>query len=280
MIVVFIATPAGVVHYGPFTPAQRSPTSLTWAVPATLPLGNGFATVVIVNTDQGFIQSNPQSQLLHGAASANLPTILAVNGVACRPADPGVPLASIETALAPGSTATITGTGFNAALVNLFSPTAAHGPLVPLAGATATRLQVVIPAAVPTGPGALQLVNNPYAGNVMSNAVSVALGARLTITAVTQSGPVVTVTGTGFSPASVLNLFNRQGSGVVNIGGLGPAGPRIPLTVVSSTELRFTVPSGAQSGPAYVQVLNPPFIDFSSTGGDPDGAFMLSNPGA
>jgi hypothetical protein len=277
VVVLFVATGAAVDVRGPFTPTQRTATSLTWQVPANISLGYGFATVVVVNTDQGYIQSNPQSQLLHGAAAANIPTIMAINGVACRPADPGVPVANVETTVAPGSVVTITGTGFSAPLVGLFSTVGSYA-LAPLTGVTSTRLQAVVPNDLPTGPGVFQVVNSPYVGNVVSNSVSVVLGARLAIHSVVQSGAVVTVNGAGFSSASVIALFNLQGSTVVNLGGFGPNGPRIPLTIVSPTQLRFTVPPAAVDGPAYVQVLNPPFIPYSSTGSDPDGAFTIDAP--
>ena len=49
----------------------------------------------------------------------------------------------------------------------------------------------------------------------------------------------------------------------------------IPLQFISSTELRFDRPAGAQSGPAFVEVLNPPYIPYSSSGNDPDGGFVF-----
>src|SRR5690606_934389 len=132
---------------------SRTSTSLTWIVPATVPLGNGFVTLHIVNRDQGYIVSNEQSQLLRGAATANIPTILSINGAAVRPADPTIPLAFVENVLAPGSIATIGGTGFRAPLVNLFTAAGNLGPLAPSAGGTATSIRVVVPANAPTGPG-------------------------------------------------------------------------------------------------------------------------------
>jgi hypothetical protein len=51
---------------------------------------------------------------------------------------------------------------------------------------------------------------------------------------------------------------------------------KIPLTVVNSTQVTFTKPSGAVPGPSYVQMLNPPFTPFTSSGSDPGGAFMLN----
>jgi hypothetical protein len=276
VIMLFIAMPGGAQSAGPFVPLSRSATALVWTIPATVPLGNGFGSVVVVNTDRGFASSNAQSQLLYGAASANLPTLQAVNGVALAAADPGAPLAYVQTVLTAGATMTLTGSGFNAPLINLFTIAGAPGPLVPLSGGSSTAVRVVVPAGVATGPGALQIVNAPYAGNVMSNAVSVPIGAAIGITRVTQAGALVTVDGTGFCPSTVLNLFNRQGTGTINLGGINAAGaPRIALTSVTATRLTFSVPPGAASGPAYVQAINPPFIADSSTGGDPDGAFTL-----
>ena len=279
VIVLFIAQASGAQSFGPYFPTSITPTSMTWLPPASIPLGSGFVTMVVVNTDQGYRQSNAQSQLLFGAAGANIPTITAVNGIALTPADPSVPLAVVETVIAKGSTVTLTGTGFNGALVNLFTSTGNAGPLTPLAGASATQLQVVVPSSAPTGPGSFQVVNSPYTGNVLSNAVSVPIGALLTVSSVTQSGSTVTVNGTGFSVLTVINLFNKQGAGAVNLGGLNPGGSaKIPLTVVSDTRFTFAVPAGAVTGPAYVQVLNPPFIASSSSGNDPDGAFFLTAP--
>ncbi len=277
VVMLFVATASGATAHGPLTPSARSATSLSVPLPASIPLGNGFATVLVINTDQDYVQSNPQSQLLRGMASANLPTILSLNGVGVRPADPSIPTAHVETVVVPGATLTIGGSGFNGALVNLFSAAGAHGPLAPLPGASAAQLQVTVPAGVPTGPGALQVVNSPYVGNVVSNAVSAPIGAVVGITAVGQTGAVVTVDGTGFSSRSVINLFNRQGAAVPNLGGLDAGGtPRIPLTLISPQRFTFVVPNHAVSGPSYVQVLNPPYIPYSSSGNDPDGAFALA----
>jgi hypothetical protein len=279
VIQLFVATAGGTVIQGPFTPSARSATSLTWNVPASMPQGNGFATVVVVNTDQGFIQSNPQSQLVQGSAASNIPTIRSVNGVTVHAVDATVPLAFVETVVPQGATIAIGGTGFNAPLVNLFTATGNFGPLVPLAGGSATNLQVVVPAGAPTGPGSFQIVNSPYTGNVVSNAVSVPIGALVTITSVTQTTGVVTVNGTGFSTVSVINMFaGASGGGVANFGGLGASGPNLPLTVTSPNQFSFNKPSGAVAGPAYIQVLNPPYIPYSTSGSDPDGGFTLTFP--
>ena len=135
---------------------------------------------------------------------------------------------------------------------------------------------LVVELSLPTGPANVQVVNSPYSGNVQSNSVSAVVGARPTITSVSLAGNEVTVLGTGFSCLSVINLFNTQGAGVVNLGGLNGSGQRvIPLQFMSPTELRFDIPAGAQSGLAFVEVLNPPFIPYSSSGNDPDGAFVI-----
>lgn len=276
VVKLFVATSTGPVAYGPYTPATVSPSILTVDVPASVALGNGLGSVMIVNTDQGFVESGPQSQLLYGYPPANIPTITAVNGVALRPADPSVPAANVETLVTAGSTVTLTGTGFNGPLVNLYTASGNVGPLAPLAGGTSTQIQVTVPGGTQTGPGSFQAVNNPYTGNVLSNAVSVPIGALVTITSVQQNGATVTVNGTGFCSLTVINLFNKQGENVVNLGGLNPDGsPKVPLNVVSPTQFTFQRPAVAVAGPAYVQAINPPFITFSSSGNDPDGAFAF-----
>jgi hypothetical protein len=274
VIQLFVATSSGTVAFGPYTPTSRTTTSLTFSpLPASIALGNGFGTVVVINTDQNYRTSNSQSALLLGSSSANIPSITQIRGVALRPVDIGVPLATVETVVTQGSTVTIAGTGFNAPLVNLFTADGNAGPLTPLPGGSATQIQVVIPSDTPTGPGSFQVVNSPYTGNVLSNAVSVPIGALVSISSVTQSGTTVTIRGTGFSTTSLINLFN--GPSGTNIGGLTAQGPRIPLTFISSTELRFQVPRSAVAGSSYVQVLNPPYIAYSSSGSDPDGTFSL-----
>jgi hypothetical protein len=75
---------------------------------------------------------------------------------------------------------------------------------------------------------------------------------------------------------TVINLFNTQAGGAVNLGGLGPGGAaKIPLTLISSDEFTFTKPASAVAGPAYVQALNPPFLAFTSSGNSPSGSLVL-----
>jgi glucose/arabinose dehydrogenase len=281
VVELFVGTASGPAAHGPFVPDAWSAGSLTWSVDPGIALGNGFGTVQVVNTDQGYAASNLRSQLLYGAGGANIPTIFSVDGIGLRPADPSTPTANVETVVVQGATVTIGGSGFSDPLVNLFTAEGSEGPLTPLDGGSSTRIQVVIPPTAPTGPGSLQVVNSPYTGNVVSNAVSLPIGARIDINGVSQTATTVTAVGTGFSSRTVVNLFNGQGGGAVNLGGLDAGGnAKIPLTSVSATRLTFEVPAAAADGPAFVQLLNPPFIPFSSTGNDPDGAFHLVVPGS
>ena len=112
-------------------------------------------------------------------------------------------------------------------------------------------------------------MNSPYSTQTASNAVSVPLGARVTITSVTQQGSNIIVNGTGFCVLSRINLWNTYSTGSAFFG------PQIQITLQSDTQLSFPIPSGAQPGSAYLQVLNPPFIPFAHSGADPDGAFAI-----
>jgi hypothetical protein len=267
---------------GGFVPTAFTSSTLTWSVPATIPLGQGSGSLFVVNTDQGFTTSNTVCTLIFGSAAANIPTITGVNGTPLGACDPGAPVAHADTVIAAGSTVTISGTGFNSPGVNLFGVDLLnpgqiknYGPLFPLPGATATSFQIEIPADLAAGSASFQVVNSPYAGNVQSNSVSVVAVAQVTISSVSVAGGEVTILGTGFSPLSVINLFALQGGAVVNFGGLNGSTPNIPLTFVDSTELRFTRPGGAEAGAAFVEVLNPPYISFSSSGNDVDGSFSF-----
>jgi hypothetical protein len=64
--------------------------------------------------------------------------------------------------------------------------------------------------------------NKGIAGNyaAKSNAVSVPIGAPISVLSVTQAGCMIKVNGTGFSKLTVINFFNLQGAVVVNLGGL------------------------------------------------------------
>jgi tRNA (mo5U34)-methyltransferase len=106
--------------------------------------------------------------------------------------------------------------------------------------------------------------------------VAVKAPAALSVDKVTQEGASIFVLGSGFTHDTAINLFCKSGERDVNLGGLDPEGtPLIPVTVHSPTLLSFTVPEAAQPGPAYVQALNPPFIDNLSSGTGPGGSFEL-----
>lgn len=101
--------------------------------------------------------------------------------------------------------------------------------------------------------------------------MSVVLGARISVTSVTQVGSTITVNGSGFSTQTVINFFNNG----TNLGGFDSSwAPKIPLTLIDSTRFTFTKPAGAVAGPAFVQAVNPPFTSFTASSGD-GGAFTL-----
>ena len=77
----FVSTASGPITTGPLTPTARTPELLTVDVPASTPLGEGFASVVVVNTDTGFKMSNPAHALLQGTADAGIPIITDIDGV-------------------------------------------------------------------------------------------------------------------------------------------------------------------------------------------------------
>jgi alpha-tubulin suppressor-like RCC1 family protein/sugar lactone lactonase YvrE len=275
VINLWVATASGVSVNGPLVPAASTPTALVWEIPAEVALGNGFASLQVINTDEGYTTSNVVSALLEGDPGHNIPTILAIDDEPLAAVTPGVNLAHVDTVIAGGATVTLVGMGFSSPLVNLFTADGNIGPLVPLPGGTASVIQVRLPASAPVGPANFQVVNAPFAGTVVSNAVSAVIGSIPEITRVEVAGTTVTVIGLGFSRLSVINLYNRQGTGVVNLGGFGPLGPNVPLTFVDDTRFSFTRPAGAAAGNAFLEVLNPPFIRFSSSGNDPDGGFVL-----
>ncbi|MGO9057216.1 MAG: hypothetical protein ACLQU2_07480, partial [Candidatus Binataceae bacterium] len=116
---------------------------------------------------------------------------------------------------------------------------------------------------------------------IKSNAVSVPIGTSVTVTSIKQTGCTVTVDGTGFAVTgpglpdlTVINLFNQQAGGAVNLGGISGGAAKIPLRVATSTEFTFSLAgTGFVPGPSYVQVLNPPFLPFTSSGNGSGGAF-------
>ena len=286
---LFVSTSGGVINAGPLIPAARTlPTQLTVDIPATTPLGKGFADVQVVNTDKGFLVSNAVPALLEGAAAAGIPSITSINGVglAATSSDPSYATDNVETVVPQGLTVKLGGGGFdvaNGAAVDLFCacPGGKIATIFLSPGdprLTAAQLSVVIPAGTPTGPGSFVVSNAGAAKDFAkkSNAVSVPIGQQITLTSVVQAGSTITVTGTGFSTLTVINFFNLQPKGVVNLGGLGAGGSaNIPLSLVNSDKFTFSKPAGSVPGPAYVQALNPPFVPFTSSGNSPAGALTL-----
>ncbi len=157
----FVATSGGPVNAGPLTPSFTSASLLTVPVPASVPLGQGFVAVQVVNTDQGFKASNLGSALLQGAAGAGIPTLNSINGVglAATSSDPNFATNNVQTVIVQGSSVRLGGTGFDAAhgvAVNVFCACVGGkiGPLFvgPGNGLTSTSLSITVPASVPTGP--------------------------------------------------------------------------------------------------------------------------------
>jgi pseudomonalisin len=286
----FVATSNGAVNAGPLTPSVITPTMLTVPVPSTVTLGQGFVSVQVVNTDLGFKASNVKSALLQGSAAAGIPTVTSINGkgLAATSSDPRYATNNVETVITQGSSVNVGGTGFDstngvAVLVFCACPPSGRLPTIFIGGGSpglsSSLLTFTLPTATPTGPVSLMVVNSGPGGGFdkASNAVSVVAGAAISVTSVSQAGSTITVHGTGFSTLTVINFFNTQSGGVVNLGGLGAGGtPMIPLSVSSSTMFSFNKPAGAANGASYVQAFNPPFVPFSSSGNGPGGAFTLN----
>jgi hypothetical protein len=235
---------------------------------------------------RGYTKSNFVSALLQG--SPGIPSLTSINGVelAATSSDPRYAANNVETVVKPGTVVTLGGKFFDSSMVavNLFCacPGGKVGPFyVSGSDLTPTSISFVLPAsgsnAPSTGPGSFVVINSGGGSFAFaSNAVSVPIGEALTVTSVTQTGDSITVAGSGFSSLSVINFFNQQGTATVNLGGLGSMGaPKIKLSLLGSDQFTFTRPSGAVAGPAYVQVVDPPFVPFASSGGGPGGAFTL-----
>lgn len=276
VVKLFVSAPQGLLDLGPYPATNVTPSSFDFEIPAEVELGNGIASIYVVNTDENYIASNSVSTNLAGNPINNQPTILEINGIPVSPPDPSIPTNNVETVLPQGSTITVTGEGFNNPGLSLFNASG-NVALWPTSW-TPTEFQVTIPPEIPTGPGALQVVNAPYSGNVKSNAVSVPIGALITLDSVTQEGATIRLRGTGFSTLTAMNFFNAQGDGtVVNLGGLNGGGTSaIPVNFISPGEITIQVPAGAVNGPSYIMTINPPWIQYNSSGDSPNGAFTLT----
>jgi Subtilase family len=280
---MFVATATGPINQGPFTPASpHSSTLLTVTIPDSVTLGQGFASVQVVNTDEGFKVSNPAYALLQGSAAAGIPTIDKINGVAlaATSSNPDYATNNVQTVVVPGDTLMLGGSGFSLAgvEVDVFCACPPHDLLkYDVTPSSSTLVSFPLPGsgamAPPTGPASFQVVNlNNFRG---SNAVSAPVGATISVTSVMQSGSKITVNGTGFSTLTAINFFNTQNGVVKNLGGYVDGKPAITLTLISHDQFTFEVPPGAQPGASYVQAINPPFTPYSDSGSDPGGAFTL-----
>ena len=294
MVNFFVATSSGTVNEGPLKPASVTSSLMTVNVPASIPLGEGVVALQVVNTDQGYSSSNITTALLLGSASAGFPSLTAINGVglAATSTNPNYAADNVETVVPLGSQVTLKGTGFdtvNGVAVDVFCAAGKVGPFFLNPGnpaLSANSIMLTLPAsgpnALPVGPASFVISNKGIDGlySKKSNAVSVPMGRRIQVMSVTQQGKTLIVDGTGFSTLTLINFYASKGGPVVNLGGTVNGVAAIAITLVSSTELRFAVPAGAVAGPAYVEALNPPFVPFTTTAGDPNGAFILMNTSA
>ncbi len=278
------------VNFGPLTPSTFGATALTVPVPATISLGEGVTGVQVINTDRAYAASNMVTAQLFGNPAAGFPNLTGIDGVGLAANSTSFFTDNVETVVVQGKVVKLSGNGFDTVYgvaVDLFCA-CSGGKVGPFflnpgdAGLNSTSISFTVPSSgtktPQTGPGSFVVSNAGSAKSYSkrSNAVSVPIGQRISVTSVTQSGSVITVNGTGFSTVTVINLFNTQGTAVVNLGGYNSGGrANIPLTVIGPTRFTFNRPAAAQPGASYVQALNPPFVPYSSSGNDPGGGFSL-----
>jgi hypothetical protein len=299
----FVATATGTMNFGPLIPTPPvSPTALTVPVPLVSPhgspivLGQGVVTLEVINTDQDFAASNLETAQLFGDTKDGFPNLTEVNeiGLSTTSTDPSFAVDNVETVVVQDHTVTLGGNGFDTVhgvAIDLFCDCAGDKITVFLnpgnPGLSATALTFTLASSVGTGPGSFVIYNAGAKGDyaIKSNAVSVPIGTLVTVSDIKQDGCTVTMTGTGFAVngpglpnLTVINLFNKRGSGTVNLGGLNKSGaPNIALDVSSSTQFSFTVPGSIVPGPAYLEVINPPFVPFTTSGDSPAGAFTAAS---
>jgi hypothetical protein len=111
---LFVATSGRPINGGPLIPiAHTLPTQLTVNVPASVPLGNGFAEVQVVNTNDGYLTSNSVPALLQGSPTAGIPSLTTINGfgLATTSSNPSYAANNVETVVVPGKVVTLGGTG-------------------------------------------------------------------------------------------------------------------------------------------------------------------------
>lgn len=283
---VFVSTPEGprdVIPEG-LRPTAVTPLrwegQLPWPWPVPPPGDSdqafGYVSVHLVRTDRGYDRSNEIPALLAGSLDRG---VVGLTGLDVAPSatswDPLVAVPNVEKVYAPGASLYAGGTFPNpaATVINVFG---AGGNCAPPGGVRpaavgATWLAFEVPADCPVGPGAFQAVDTVT--GLASGIVSAPIGEPIDVSAVTIGGTAVTVTGTGFNERTVLNFFARDAGGAIaNFGGFDEAGrQRLPVTVVDAHALSFELPPTAASGACFVEALNPPFIDYTSSRTRPPG---------
>lgn len=286
---VFVGTATGGFDAYPSGLAADSTTDTSWsgtltfpwsvAAPDNISLGQGYVSLVLVRTDQGFDTSNSVGAVLLGndALLPKVPSLTRLGGLdlSATSSDPSIHVANVEAILTPGTNLVIGGSGFTTnPLVNLYTSVGNLGPLTPNT-ATATSISVTVPLGAKIGPGSVQVVNQPSFR--ISNAVSIPIGELVTISSVTVNGNTIDVTGTGFNDdLTVVNFFAVRNGQLQNLGGLAENGvARIVLDVTSSTHLSFQRPPAVEAGKAFVEAINPPYIPFTSSGSGPGGSVVL-----
>ncbi len=193
-------------------------------------------------------------------------------------------------------TVIIRGHGFDArhgVAVGVFCPCRGSGQIGPFffnpdnPNFSPTRIILQIPRPVgqpvPVGSGFIEVRNRGKDGTYsqIANRVWISLGAPLRVRHVYQSGASILVEGSGFESSTRINLYNSsspfsQAQLPPNLGGVDGAGrPRILLNIESHSRFTFRVPDNAGPGEWYVEALNPPYLPFSSSYGDPGGAFVI-----
>ncbi|MEO2169526.1 MAG: hypothetical protein ABGY42_15695, partial [bacterium] len=120
VVKAYVSTSSGARAFGPYTPTSRTTTTFDWDVPVTVYPGNGYVSIQVINTDEGFLVSNLVTAPLVGSVADGFPTIAKIDGAVLGPMSIGIPLNYVETIVAQGSTVTISGTGFTVPLVNLY----------------------------------------------------------------------------------------------------------------------------------------------------------------
>jgi len=221
----FVATSSGPHNFGPLTPSGETPTQLMVPVPATISLGQGVVAVQVVNEDQGFAASNSVTTQLFGDNADGFGNLTAINraNLAATSVNPSFATDNIETVVGIGTPVVLGGNGFdivNGVAVDLFCacPGGKVGPFFLNSGdtgLTATSITLTLPTtgsnSPAVGPGSFVVSNKGSDGSYSkkSNAVSAPIGARVSVTSVTQSGTTITVNGTGFSTLTAINFLQH-----------------------------------------------------------------------